>query len=112
MKSSSIPMLALVLASNNQYTPTFPVGIISWIVCNSRKRNEYGGWLLYFYWQLYAGVFMAAIANAVTGPTPGCVINRTAAARRFTSSSTCWFRCHLLFNSSSVTSNCSRRAAA
>jgi len=57
----SIPLLALILVSNNQYTPTFPGGIIAWIVCKARKRNEYGGWLLYFYWQLYAGVVMTAI---------------------------------------------------
>ncbi len=55
-------LLALfVAASSNQYTPTFPGGIIAWIVCNARKRQEFGGWLLFYYWQLYSGVFLSVI---------------------------------------------------
>jgi len=57
---SSIALLATIAVTNNQYTPSFPVGIVAWIVCNARKRSEYGGWLLYFHWQLYAGVLMTA----------------------------------------------------
>ena len=56
-----IAFLVLLAASSNQYTPSFPGGIVAWIVCNSRKRNEYGGWLLFFYWQLYSGIFMTAL---------------------------------------------------
>jgi hypothetical protein len=54
-------LLLLAAASNHQYTPSFPGGIIAWIVCNSRKRQEYGGWLLFFYWQLYSGIIMTVI---------------------------------------------------
>jgi len=53
--------LLLVATASNQYTPSFPGGIIAWFVCNSRKRNEYGGWLLFFYWQLYSGIVMTGI---------------------------------------------------
>ena len=56
-----ISFLALILASNNQFTPSFPVGIIAWIVCNARKRSEFGGWLLFFYWQLYSGMIMTVV---------------------------------------------------
>jgi hypothetical protein len=54
-------LLAIWAASNNQYTPSFPGGIVAWVVCNQRKRNEYGGWLLFFYWQLYSGMVMTAV---------------------------------------------------
>lgn len=54
-------LMVLVAASNQPYVPTFPGGIIAWIVCNARKRQEYGGWLLYFYWQLYSGVIMTTV---------------------------------------------------
>jgi hypothetical protein len=55
------PFALLLAAASNQYTPSFPGGIVAWIVCNSRKRQEYGGWLLFFYWQLYSGVIMTVI---------------------------------------------------
>jgi hypothetical protein len=54
-------LVVLVTASNQTYVPTFPGGIVAWIVCNARKRQEYGGWLLYFYWQLYSGVIVTTI---------------------------------------------------
>lgn len=41
--------------------PTYPGGIIlAWLICNGAKRNPIGGWLLFFYWQLYGGVIMTA----------------------------------------------------
>lgn len=55
-----ISHLALYLASNNQFIPAFPVGIIAIVVCNIRKRGEIGGWLLFFYWQLYSGAIVTA----------------------------------------------------
>lgn len=48
-------------ASSNQYTPTFPGGIIAWIVCNARKRHEFGGWLLLYFWQLYSSVLVSVM---------------------------------------------------
>lgn len=48
-------------SSGSQYTPTFPGGIlVAWLICNGAKRNQIGGWLLFFYWQLYAGILMTA----------------------------------------------------
>ncbi len=53
---------AVILAassSSSQYTPTFPGGIlIAWLICNGAKRNPIGGWLLFFYWQLYSGLLI------------------------------------------------------
>jgi hypothetical protein len=55
-------LLALFAAgTNNHYAPTFPGGIIAWIVCNSRKKQQIGGWLLFYYWQLYSGVLMTSV---------------------------------------------------
>jgi hypothetical protein len=56
--SHPVSYLALYLASNNDFIPAFPVGIIACIVCNMRKRSEFGGWLLFFYWQLYSGAVL------------------------------------------------------
>ena len=53
--------LLLAATSNNQFTPSFPGGIVAWIVCNSRKKQEIGGWLLFFFWQLYSGLIMTVI---------------------------------------------------
>src|SRR6202140_2177875 len=53
------------------------------------------------------------MANAVTGPTPGCVVNRTASGRCFTSSSTRRFSSTIsASNPSSACSNFLRRSAA
>jgi hypothetical protein len=60
MMRSSL-LLAVFAANSNQYTPTFPGGIIAWVICNARKRHEYGGWLLFFYWQLYSGILMTLL---------------------------------------------------
>lgn len=44
------------------YSPTFSPGyLIAWWICNGRKKNPIGGWLLYFYWQLYAGLLMSSV---------------------------------------------------
>lgn len=52
---------ALYAATSNDVIPVFPVGIIAAIVCNMRKRSEFGGWLLFFYWQLYSGGVYSAL---------------------------------------------------
>ena len=55
--------LVVVAASSggSQYSPTFaPGGLVAWFVCNGGKRNQIGGWLLYFYWQLYSGLLISA----------------------------------------------------
>ena len=57
----SLALLALAASNNSQYTPTFPGGIIAWIVCNARKRSEIGGWLLFFFWQVYSGIIVTTL---------------------------------------------------
>jgi hypothetical protein len=58
-------LLLLFATSSNQYTPTLPGGIIAWAICNGRKKQEIGGWLLYYYWQLYSSVVLSAIFFAI-----------------------------------------------
>jgi hypothetical protein len=49
-------------SSSSQYTPTYPGGILlAWLICNGAKRSPIGGWLLFFYWQLYGGLLMSAL---------------------------------------------------
>jgi hypothetical protein len=40
--------------------------LIMWWICGSRRKNEIGGWLLYYYIQLYIGVIFAVIITAVS----------------------------------------------
>ncbi len=56
--SASLNHFALYIATNNDFIPAFPVGIIACIVCNLLKRSEFGGWMLFFYWQLYSGAVL------------------------------------------------------
>lgn len=37
-----------------------PGFLIAWLICNSRKRSPIGGWLFFFYWQLYSGLLISA----------------------------------------------------
>jgi hypothetical protein len=54
-------LLVAATGSATQTTPTLPGGIIAWIICNARKRNAIGGWLLFYYWQLYSTVLISAV---------------------------------------------------
>ena len=62
-------MLALLLASsssNSTYAPGLPGGgIIAWIVCYKQRRSQIGGWLLFYYWQLYGGILVTLLFFAV-----------------------------------------------
>jgi hypothetical protein len=60
-----LALLFAATSSSNQFTPSCPGGIIAWIICNGRKRQEIGGWLLYYYWQLYAGALVSVIFFAI-----------------------------------------------
>jgi hypothetical protein len=53
--------LWLTSSSSSSSTPTLPGGILAWIICYRARRNEIGGWLLFFYWQLYGGLLMTAV---------------------------------------------------
>src|SRR5271156_3494570 len=57
-----VVILAVVATGGNPSTPVLPGGgIIAWIVCNGRKRNPIGGWLLFYYWQLWSGLLLSAV---------------------------------------------------
>jgi len=57
---SSIAMfVAATSAQTHPYTP-LPLGwLVAWWICSRRKKDEIGGWLLYYYWQLYAGLVVS-----------------------------------------------------
>ncbi len=62
-----MPILAeiILLAKNVEnppsFAPGFPGALIAWWVCNRTKRNAFGGWLLFYYWQMYGGLLMTAL---------------------------------------------------
>jgi hypothetical protein len=61
-----LPAIALLLAdsSSSTYTPSFPGGIVAWIVCYSRRKQEIGGFLMFYYWSLYAGILVTLLLFA------------------------------------------------
>lgn len=47
--------------ANSQYTPSYgPGALIAWWICHSNRRSPIGGWLLYYFWQLYGGIAITA----------------------------------------------------
>jgi hypothetical protein len=54
-------LVAAGTSSTSTYTPTFPGGLLAWWICSRRKTQEIGGWLLFYYWQLYSGALMTVI---------------------------------------------------
>lgn len=63
----ALPAIGAAAQSGNQYSPTFSPGyLIAWWVCSSRKRRPIGGWLLFFYWQLYAGLLVSVAMWCLT----------------------------------------------
>lgn len=58
-------LLAVGTSTTNSYTPSLPGGLIAWAVCNGRKRQQIGGWLLFYYWQLYSGAVMTVLFLAM-----------------------------------------------
>lgn len=80
--AAPIAVYAASSGSGSQYSPTFSPGIfIAWLVCNGRKRNPIGGWLLFFYWQLYSGLLMSAAFFAMN--IQSYVPENFASARQF-----------------------------
>jgi hypothetical protein len=55
--------LALFAASSTSGSPNSPTylpgSLIAWLICNGRKRSPIGGWLFFFYWQLYSGLLLS-----------------------------------------------------
>src|ERR1019366_2191292 len=60
----AVPLAALGADSTRANAPTAPGGIVAWIVCNARKRRPVGGWLMFFYWQIYSGLLVSAVMFA------------------------------------------------
>jgi hypothetical protein len=58
-------LLTLLTGTGTQSTPMLPGGIVAWIICNGRKRNPIGGWLLFYYWQLWSGLVVSAVFFAL-----------------------------------------------
>jgi hypothetical protein len=58
-----LSVIAVLLAdsSSSSYTPSFPGGIVAWIVCYSRRKQAIGGFLMFYYWSLYAGIFVTLL---------------------------------------------------
>jgi hypothetical protein len=60
---------SIALADTTQ-RPAVPSGgcgaLIMWYICSSRKEKEIGGWLLFYYIQLYLGVLVSLILGAVS----------------------------------------------
>ncbi|MGD0949303.1 MAG: DUF2569 family protein [Candidatus Binatia bacterium] len=58
-------------AEGNQTTSS-PAGggiigaLIMWFICNRRRTQEIGGWLLYYYIQLYVGVVLTVVITAIS----------------------------------------------
>jgi len=65
MLSFSNVTVWLASSSSSSTTPTLPGGILAWIVCYRARRNPIGGWLLFFYWQLYGGLVMTSVFFAI-----------------------------------------------
>jgi hypothetical protein len=59
--SYGVILSVLAAAPTSQTTPTLPGGIIAWVICNARKRSPIGGWLLFYYWQLYSGLLLSLV---------------------------------------------------
>ena len=59
-----IDLVATIVNSSSSPSnpmPGLPGGIIAWIICYKRRKSQIGGWLLFFFWQLYGGILMTAI---------------------------------------------------
>src|SRR5580658_6597383 len=60
--TSAAPFAVFAAGSTSSpNSPTFSPGfLIAWLICNGRKRSPIGGWLFFFYWQLYSGLLISA----------------------------------------------------
>lgn len=60
----------LLLATNAANTSVNPLGIggiVAWVVCANRKQYSIGGWLLFYFWQIFSGAAMSAFFLINTG---------------------------------------------
>ncbi len=60
----------MMLVSSAAQQPVNPFGIggiVAWIVCAKRKDKSIGGWLLFYYWQIFAGAAFGAFLLITVG---------------------------------------------
>jgi len=62
--------LFYLLQTSSESRPPVPGAglgaLIMWYICNKRKRDPIGGWLLYFYIQLYLGAIFSIVIFGVS----------------------------------------------
>jgi len=52
--------LTVFAADQHTTTPTLPLGwLVMWWICARRKKEPIGGWLAYYYYQLYLGAIVS-----------------------------------------------------
>lgn len=64
-----LAMVALAVGSDmpNVFPAMGPV--VAYLVCNATKHRAIGGWLMFYYWQVYGGVLVSLfLLVAVSGP--------------------------------------------
>lgn len=60
----------LLQATDVASKPVNPLGIggiVAWVVCANRKQYSIGGWLLFYFWQIFSGAAMTAVLLVTTG---------------------------------------------
>jgi hypothetical protein len=52
---------AFLTSPGSPSTPGLPLGgaIIWWIICSRRKQHSIGGWLLFYFWQIFSGAVIS-----------------------------------------------------
>lgn len=66
---SDLVVAALLLQASSDRTHPFtpsPIGILlAWWICNRNKRNPIGGWLMFYYCQVYGGILVTLFMFAL-----------------------------------------------
>jgi hypothetical protein len=58
--------MAATDAGRTPPAPTGIVGLLIWFICFNNRKKEIGGWLLYYYIQLYIGVVITLVLALVS----------------------------------------------
>jgi hypothetical protein len=53
----------LLTSSSSANTPAFPGigGIVWWVICSRRRQQSIGGWLLFYFWQVFSGAVLSTV---------------------------------------------------
>jgi hypothetical protein len=66
LHSAVAALLQATSDRTNYFTPS-PLGILlAWWICNRNKRNPIGGWLMFYYWQVYGGILVTLLFFALS----------------------------------------------